>query len=69
MQTINVFDNMTTDRWVDSGSQSTPITDGTFALTQTLVDNFYGTNFFVSASGNDGNSALSTSPLDLLAQL
>ena len=56
-QTINVYDNLTTNHWMDSGSQYSPIDNaaGTFTVTQELIRHFYGTTFCVSSSSGDDN--------------
>ena len=49
-QTINVFPNMTTDRWVSSGSSGPISSDGTFLVTSALVQAFAQTQIYVGAN-------------------
>ena len=50
IQTINIFDNLTTDTW-SSGGGSGPIkTDGRFELTKALVDGYSQTHLYVGAT-------------------
>lgn len=56
-QTINVFANMTTNKWA-SGTSDGPIdSDGNFKITSALTSNFARSTFYVdgSAIGNDTN--------------
>lgn len=60
IQTINIYDNLTTNRWVSSGnsnnSSDNPIlTDGSFCISNDLIDNYTLTNICVSSSGSDTN--------------
>lgn len=49
-QTINVFPNMTTDRWVSSGSSGPISSDGTFLVTSALVQAFAQTQIYVGTN-------------------
>jgi len=68
-QSINVFDNMTTNRWVSSSTQNSPITTaGAFVLTEDIIDHFRLTNYFIASTtsaiaGNDSNSGSPYAPL------
>nr|MCR4714366.1 hypothetical protein [Treponemataceae bacterium] len=74
-QDINVFDYMTTSRWVGGGTQNSPINneEGTFELTQDIINYFRLTNYFVASStntptGNDGNSGSPYAPLATISE-
>lgn len=58
---VNVFGNMTTDKWVNDAS--TPyISSGAFILTPAIISNRH--HFYVSSSGSATNSGSYFSPLD-----
>ncbi|MBO4507310.1 MAG: SUMF1/EgtB/PvdO family nonheme iron enzyme [Spirochaetaceae bacterium] len=63
MQEITVYDNMTTNLWDGSGSNSPINSDGTFKVTADLTERFKLTNYFVKSDGNNGNSGSPYSPL------
>ncbi len=46
-QVINVFQNMTTDRWISGGGLSAITSDGTFAVTSSLVESYARQQFYV----------------------
>ena len=50
VQTINIFDNLTTDTWSSSGSVGPIKTDGSFELTKALVDGYSQTHLYVGAT-------------------
>ncbi|MCR4939251.1 MAG: hypothetical protein K5930_03965 [Treponemataceae bacterium] len=59
-QTINVFDNMTTNKWISDGNQHSPINDSNaFELTSVLINHYARTNLYVAyatvdnTAGND----------------
>ncbi len=53
-QTLNVFDNLTTNAWADGGSPSSPINaDNQFVLTQELISDYARTNFYVASTTNN----------------
>lgn len=72
MQEISVYDNMTTSVWDDGGANS-PISGGTFTVTQALIDTFKRTSIFVasatsSPAGNNNNSGTPYSPLKSISE-
>nr|MCR4714298.1 hypothetical protein [Treponemataceae bacterium] len=73
LQEINVFDDMTTNRWIDGGTQNTPISGGNFVLTESLINYFKYTNYFVASAtntpaGNNGNSGSPYAPLATISE-
>lgn len=50
IQTINIFDNLTTDIWSSSGGTGPIKTDGTFELTKALVGGYSQTHLYVGAT-------------------
>lgn len=76
-ETINVFDNMTTDTWVRSGSSiSSPflveyevsgVTRVKCLISSALLDSYKMTSFFVKTGGNNANSGTFFSPLATIA--
>ena len=50
IQTINIFDNLTTDTWSSSGSVGPIKTDGSFELTKALVEGYSQTHLYVGAT-------------------
>ncbi|MBO4704413.1 MAG: hypothetical protein J5647_01605, partial [Spirochaetaceae bacterium] len=62
MQEITVYDNMTTNVWDGSGSNS-PINNGTFTVTSALTERFKLTNYFVKSDGIDSNSGTPYYPI------
>ncbi|MCR4714049.1 MAG: hypothetical protein K5751_06665, partial [Treponemataceae bacterium] len=72
-QEINVFDDMTTSRWVDGSTQNTPISNGSFVLTESDINRFKYTNYFVASStsspaGDNGNSGSPYAPLATVSE-
>ncbi len=71
-QTLNVFPNMTTNRWVSSGSSGPVSSDGTFAITSALVASYARTQIYVGANTHqmhdpaDTNSGTPYAPLATL---
>lgn len=77
IQTINVYDNLTTNYWVKSVGQSNiaeiePINDeGTFTLNQNIINNYMLTDIYVaeaSKGGSDLNSGSVYKPFGTLGQ-
>lgn len=50
VQTINIFDNLTTNTWVSGGGSAPIKSDGTFELTKDLVDGYSRTHLYVGAT-------------------
>lgn len=50
VQTINIFDNLTTNTWVSGGGSAPIKADGTFELTKDLVDGYSRTHLYVGAT-------------------
>ena len=63
MQEITVYDNMTTNVWDGSGSNSPINSDGTFKVTADLTERFKLTNYFVKSDGNNNNSGTPYYPI------
>jgi len=73
IQTINVYDNLTTNYWVKSVGQSIaeiePINaDGTFTLNQNIINNYSLTDIYVAQNGQDSNSGSVYKPFGTLAK-
>lgn len=61
-EVINVYDNMTTNSWVNNGNAEYLTDDGSgntiFKLTQAILDNFALTNYYVDSTAEiDGNGS------------
>lgn len=77
-QTINIFDNMVTDSWINESGASADgaidSTTGVFALSDTLMQNFLETTIYVgqlaggTVSASDGNTGSAYSPLATLGR-
>lgn len=74
-QSINVFYGLKTKLWYDaaSGSASAIQSDGSFVLTETLVNQFKATNFYVGPNSNadealDTNSGTHNAPFKTLTR-
>lgn len=50
VQTINIFDNLTTNTWVSGGGSGPIKSDGTFELTKDLIDGYSRTHLYVGAT-------------------
>ena len=50
VQTINIFDNLSTKTWVSGGGSGPIKSDGTFELTKDLVDGYSRTHLYVGAT-------------------
>lgn len=70
-QTINVFDNLTTNRWYSTSSENSPIkSDGTFEVTTALINAQKRTVFYVGNTTVTGNDTTGTgSPYAPLATI
>ena len=70
IQTINIFKNMQTKHWVNNGGSETIKSDGTYEITQAMIDAFsqtqifVGTNSWGTASSNGTGSRFA--PFDTL---
>ena len=70
IQTINIFKNMQTSHWVNNGSSEAIQSDGTYVITQAMIDAFaqtqifVGTNSWGTASSNGTGSRFA--PFDTL---
>lgn len=70
IQTINIFKNMQTKHWVNNGGSETIKSDGTYEITQAMIDDFaltqiyVGTNSWGTASPNGTGSRFA--PFDTL---
>ncbi len=70
IQTINIFKNMNTGTWVNNGGSEAIQTDGTYVVTQAMIDDFaltqiyVGTNSWGTASSNGTGSRFA--PFDTL---
>ncbi len=64
VQTINIFDNLTTNTWVSGGGSGPIKSDGTFELTKDLVGGYTRTHLYVGATAfctsPDNDSATGT---------
>ena len=68
MQEITVYDNMTTNVWDGSGSNSPINSDGTFKVTADLTARFKLTNYFVKSDGNNNNSGTPYYPIKTISE-
>lgn len=69
-QSINVFDNLTTNRWYSTSSENSPISDGTFEVTTALINAQKRTVFYVGNTTVTGNDTTGTgSPYAPLATI
>ncbi|WP_407435124.1 beta strand repeat-containing protein [Treponema sp.] len=71
IQTINVYDNLTTNYWVKSADvpQIEPINaDGTFGLTSAIINSYNLTDIHVSQNGQDSNSGSVYNPFKTFNQ-
>lgn len=60
-QSINVFDNLTTNRWYSTSSENSPIkSDGTFEVTTALINAQKRTVFYVGNTTVTGNDTTGT---------
>lgn len=62
IQTINIFKNMKTNTWVNNGGSSAIKSDGTYVITQDMIDDYAQTQIFVgtnswATANNDGNGS------------
>ena len=68
-QVINVYDNLTTDKWIDDSDPSPINEDGKFEVTQALIRTYSRTNIFVdSEDGDDTNTGSSIAPVKTLSK-
>ena len=59
-QTLNVFANMTTDTWQDSGSSGSPISGGKFELKPETINAYQRTIYYVGKAANPGSDETGT---------
>gem|GEM_PF-4778027 len=68
-QTVNVFDGLITNQWVNNASEEVIDSDSKLNITSELIEDFNKiTDFFVSASGNDDNSGTWLKPLETIGE-
>ena len=70
-QTINIFKNLTTNKWVYNGGKTTVKTDGTYELTSELIENAANTVFYVGTTsfGTPSDTTGTGSPFKPLATI
>jgi len=61
-ETVNVFKNLETNKWVDN-SGAVYFDSGSVLITKALVESYKLTNFFVKSTGSDSNSGVYFSPV------
>ena len=72
-QDIYVYDYMTTRNWQDNSGNDPAISGGSFLLTQSAINNFKITNYFVVSStntpaGNNNNTGSPASPIASISE-
>ncbi len=59
-EVVNIFDGLTTDTWIGAGEY---IKDGKICITDTMINQFISTTFYVSENGNDSNLGTFFAPI------
>lgn len=75
IQTLNIYDNLTTNRWINSTDPTIPNSspiglggDGTFIIFKSFLENFVFTNICISSNGSDSNLGTVYNPYKTLGK-